>query len=134
MNRSISGFIIYIATALYLLAAGVTGVFFKTGEFYSMTRGIIGVGGFASSLALVFSLAAVVAGVLLLLQLFGLRFGMIEILLIAFSVLWALFILVIDIILPLRSHPNFWNWLRTLASHLVVLGAIASGTRLFGGD
>jgi Zn-dependent protease with chaperone function len=134
MNRSISGFIIYIATTLYLLVAGVTGLLYKTGEFYSMTRGIIGAGGFSSSLALIFSLAAVVAGGLLLLQLFGLKFGIIEILLIAFSVLWALFILVIDIILPLRNHPSFWDWLRVLASHLVVLGAIASGTRLFGGD
>jgi hypothetical protein len=134
MNRSTGGFILYIATALYLLAAGIIGLFGKGGEFYGMTSGIFGGGGFSSALAIIFSLAAVVAGVLLLLQLFGMEFRIIEIILIAFAILWILFILVADIIIPLKSHPAFWVWLRTLASHLVVLGAIVSGTKAFSGN
>jgi hypothetical protein len=63
-----------------------------------------------------------------------LEFGIIEIILIAFSVLWFLFIVVVDIIIPLKVHPNFFSWLGTLASHLIVMGAIASGTRIFGGN
>jgi len=134
MNRSIGGFVLYIATALYLLAAGIIGLFGRGGEFYGMTSGIFGGGGFSQALAIIFSLAAVVAGILLLLQLFGRSFGIIEIILIAFAILWALFILMNDIIIPLKTQPSFWNWLRTLASHLVILGAIALGTRAFGGN
>ena len=134
MNRSIGGFILYIATALYLLAAGITGLFSKGGEFYGMVSGILGGGGLSTAIAIIFALAAVAAGVLLILQLFGMEFGIIEIILIAFAVLWILFILVSDVIIPLRSHPPFWGWLRALAGHLVILGAIATGTRVLGGD
>jgi len=132
MNRSIGGFILYIATALYLLAAGIIGLFGKGGEFYGMTSGIFGVGGFASALAVLFSVLATAAGILLLLQLFGTEFRIIEIILIAFAVLWVVFILINDIIVPLGSRPDFWGWLRTLASHLVVLGALVTGTKTLG--
>jgi len=134
MNRSIGGFILYIATALYLLAAGITGLFGRGGEFYGMVSGILGGGGISTAVALIFSLAAVVAGILLLLQLFGMEFGIIEYILIAFAILWIVFILINDIIVPLRGSIDFWTWLRTLAGHLVVLSAIASGTRAFGGN
>ncbi|GHV86266.1 hypothetical protein AGMMS50230_18740 [Spirochaetia bacterium] len=135
MNRSIGGFILYIATALYLLAAGILGLFGgRGGEFYGMVSGILGGGGLSTVIAIIFSLAAALAGVLLILQLFGMEFSIIETILIAFIVLWVLFILVSDIILPLRSHPGLLVWLRTLASHLVVLGAIITGTKTFGGN
>lgn len=136
MNRSIGSLILYIATALYLLAAGVIGLVVSEngGEFYTMVSGIFGRGEFSSVLAIIFSVAAAVAGVLLLLQLFGVQFGIIEIILIAFSILWILFIVVLDIIIPLKDQPEFWGWLRTTAVHLVILGAIASGTSAFGGN
>ena len=135
MSRSIGGFILFIATALYLLAAGITGIFGgKGGEFYGMVSGILGGGGLSTVIAIIFAVAAAVAGVLLILQLFGMEFGITEIILIAFAILWVIFIIASDIIVPLRAHPNFWAWLRTLAAHLVVLGAIVSATRTLGGD
>jgi hypothetical protein len=133
MNRTIGGFILYIATALYLLAAGVIGIFSKGGEFYAMVSSIFGGGSFSTIIAVILALAAIAAGTLLLLQFFGIEFGVIEIILIAFAVLWIVFIIVSDIIVPLRYHPHFFDWLRTLAGHLVVLGAIATGTKAFGG-
>jgi hypothetical protein len=133
MNRSIGGFILYIATALYLLAAGLLGIFGKGGEFYVMVSGIFGGGGLSAAIAVVFSLAAIVAGVLLMLQLFGMEFGIIEIILMVFSVLWIIFIVVFDILGFFRGQVNFLGWLGTLALHLMVLGAIASGTKAFGG-
>ena len=131
MNRSIGGFILYIATALYLLAAGIIGLAGKGGEFYVMVSWLFS-GGLATAIAYIFALAATVAGVLLLLQLFGMEFGLIEPILIAFAILWILFILVFDIING--DFGNFFVWLRILAGHLIVLGVIASGTRLFGGN
>ena len=133
MNRSIGGFILYIATALYLLAAGVLGIFSKGGEFSAMVNSIFGGGALSSIIGFIFALAAIAAGALLIVQLFGIEFGIIEIILIAFAVLWFIFIVVIDIVIPLRIHPHFFDWLRTLAGHLIVLGAIVSGTRAFGG-
>jgi len=134
MNRSIAGFVMYIGTALYLLVAGVAGIFGRGGEIASMVGTLLGGGGVASAITIIFSLAALVAGVLLLLQIFGMEFGIIEIILIAFSILWIVFIIVVDIISPLKTHPGFWTWLGALASHLIVLGVIASGTRVFGGN
>ena len=133
MNRSIGGFILYIATALYLLAAGIIGIFSKGGEFNAMVSIIFGGGGLSSLLGIIFSVAAIVAGALLILQLFGMEFGIIEIILIAFSILWVIFIVVFDIMGLLRGHPSFIGWLSTFAGHLVILGAITSGTRAFGG-
>jgi hypothetical protein len=129
MNRSIAGFILYIGTALYLLTVGVVGIFFKGGEISAMV-GTLFSGGLATAIAIIFSLAALVAGVLLLLQLFGMEFGIVEPILIAFSILWIVFIVVVDI---LRLKLG-WDWLSQLAGHLIVLGVIASGTRAFGGN
>jgi hypothetical protein len=131
MNRSIAGFILYIGTALYLLTAGVAGIFGQGGQIVEMTKIF---GGLSTAIAIIFSLAALVAGALLLLQLFGMEFGIIEVILLAFSILWIIFIIVIDIIGPLGSRVNFWEWLSQLAGHLIVLGVIASGTRAFGGN
>ena len=133
MNRSIGGFILYIATALYLLAAGLIGIFSRGGEFYVMVSSIFGGGGLATIIGIIFAVAAIAAGVLLILQLFGMEFGIIEIILIVFAILWIIFIVVFDILGLLRGHPSFLGWLSALALHLMVLGAIASGTRAFGG-
>ena len=134
MNRSIGGFILYIGIALYLLAAGLIGIFGRGGEFNAMVSSIFGGGGLTTIIAIVFSLAAIVAGVLLILQLFGMEFGVINIILIVFAVLWILFIVVHDILGLLRGSGNFLFWLSGLAIHLVVLGAIASGTSVLGGN
>jgi len=132
MNRSIGGFILYIATALYLLAAGIIGLLGKGGEFAGMVDVIFN-GDIVTILGYIFSVAALVAGVLLLLQLFGMEFGIIEPILIGFAILWIIFIIVADLIGGLKSGLS-WTWLATLASHLIVLGAIASGTSAFGGN
>jgi hypothetical protein len=135
MHRSVGGIIFYIATALYLLAAGFIGIFGGNGgEFYGMVSSILGGGELSTVIAIIFALAATAAGALLFLQFFGMEFGIIEIILIAFCILWILFILVEDIIVPLRTHPHFLSWLRALASHLIVLGAVATGTRKLGGS
>jgi hypothetical protein len=131
MNRSIAGFILYIGTALYLLTAGVAGIFFKGGEIYGMVGTIFGGGNLTTIIAIIFSLAVLVAGALLLLQLFGMEFGIIEPILFAFAILWIVFIVVGDI---LKGGSLGWDWLRNLAFHLMILGVIASGTRAFGGN
>ena len=132
MNRSIGGFILYIGIALYLLTAGLIGIIGNGGEFSFMVTSIFGGGGLSTTIAIVFSLAAIIAGVLLILQLFGMEFPLINIILIVFSVLWILFIIVHDVLGLLRGSGNFLHWLSGLAIHLVVLGAIATGTSIFG--
>ena len=133
MNRSIGGFILYIGIALYLLAAGLIGIFSSGGEFSMMVGSIFGVGGLSTIVAIIFSVAAIVAGVLLILQLFGMEFGITNIILIVIAVLWILFIIVHDVLGLFRGPGSFLSWLSVFAIHLVVLGAIASGTSIFGG-
>ena len=133
MNRSIGGFVLYIGIALYLLAVGLLGIFGSSGEIGFMVGSIFGGGGLSTAIAIIFSLAAIIAGVLLILQLFGMEFGIINIILIAFAILWILFIIVHDILGLLKgNHPGILFWLKDLAIHLVVLGAIATGTSIFG--
>jgi hypothetical protein len=132
MNRSIGGFILYIGIALYLLAAGLIGIFGSGGEFNMMVSSIFGGGGLTTVIAIIFSVAAIIAGVLLILQLFGIAFGITNIILIVFAVLWILFIIVHDILGLFRGHDGLMFWLSGLAIHLVVLGAIATGTSIFG--
>ena len=134
MNRSIGGFVLYIGIAVYLLAAGLVGIFGKGGEFYGMVSTIFGGGGLTTAIAFVFSLAAIAAGVLLILQLFGMEFGIINIILIVFAVLWIIFIVIHDVLGLFRGSGNFLLWLSGLGIHLVVLGAIATGTSIFGGN
>ena len=133
MNRSIGGFILYIGIALYLLAMGLIGIFGQGGEFNVMVSSIFGGGGLSTAIAIIFSVVAIIAGILLLLQMFGMEFGVIEIILIVFAVLWIIFIVVHDILGLFKGSGNFLFWLSGLAIHLVVLGAIATGTRLMGG-
>ncbi|MCL1927204.1 MAG: hypothetical protein FWG07_00230 [Treponema sp.] len=133
MNRSIGGFILYIGVALYLLSAGLIGIFSNGGEFSMMVGSIFGGGGLSTAIAIIFSVAAIIAGVLLLLQLFGMEFGIINIILIVIAILWILFIIVHDIFGLFRGPGNFLFWLSGFAIHLVVLGAIATGTSIFGG-
>jgi len=137
MNRSIGGFVLYIGTALYLLANGILGIFFGAksgGEFNAILSTIFGGGSATTTVAIIIGILAIVAGVALLLRLFGIDFAFVEIILIGFCILWLLYIIFADIIHPIMSPPNFFVWLAQLAAHLIVLGAFVSSTYSFGGN
>jgi asparagine N-glycosylation enzyme membrane subunit Stt3 len=83
-------------------------------------------------LVVVLAVLAIVAGVFILLKLFGLVFPMSNLILIILATAWLVFIIMIDIIHPLKNKPEFVNWLRDFGAHLMVLGGILLATDRFG--
>jgi uncharacterized membrane protein YoaK (UPF0700 family) len=136
MNKSIGLLLVNISVALYLFATGILGLsgknWFKEGEIRRAVTGIFG-GDIAEILIAVLAVFAIAAGVLILLRLFGMEIAITELLLVILAIVWAVFIILIDVIYPFNHRgANFIDWLRSLGSHLMVLGGIALATEHFG--
>jgi hypothetical protein len=150
MNKSLGVYITHIAVALYLLANGILGLMEKTlwqrirlaggarnatgNEITDILTRIFGAGDLTKTLIVLFSVLAVAGGVFLLLELFGIKIPAVEIILLVFMVVWLAFIALSDVVYTFRDTRNFafLPWLKTLASHLVVLGALVSASHKFG--
>ena len=136
MNRSIGGIVLNFAVAIYLLATGILGLtgrkFFPDGEIRRAVTSLFK-GDFAEILIVVLAILAMAAGVFILLKFFGIEIPMTEMILIILAIVWVVFIFMIDIVYALDKKPNFVEWLRSLGSHLMVLGGIAMATERFGG-
>jgi len=143
MNKSIGGFLLFLATALYLLATGLIGLlnrsnFFKNlvdgGEIRQAVTAVFKRGNLAETLIVIVSILAIAAGVFILIKFFGIDIPITELLLVILAIVWIVFIIMIDIVHPLSSKgTNFVDWLRSLGAHLMVLGAILLTTERFGG-
>ncbi|MDR1566184.1 MAG: hypothetical protein LBS48_02740 [Treponema sp.] len=137
MNKSIGLLLVNISVALYLFATGILGLsgksWFKEGEIRRAVTGIFK-GDIAEILIVILAVLAVAAGVFILLKLFGIEIAITELLLVILAIVWVVFIILIDVIYPLNHRGvNFIDWLRSLGSHLIVLGGIALATERFGG-
>ena len=122
--------------ALYLFANGILG--FNEGnrwkgEFRDMLTDIIGAGTLTDVLVVFLSVSAITAGIFLLLSLFRMNVPLTDWILLVFFCMWVIFIIVVDIVLPIKNYRNF-NFLRyilQIAAHLMALGGIASATKRF---
>ena len=136
MNKGIGGFLLNIALAIYLLATGILGLtgrkFFPDGEIRKAVTSLFK-GDFAEILIVVLAIVAIAAGAFILLKFFGISIPMTELLLIILAIVWVVFIIMIDIVYPINKGANFVDWLRSLGSHLMVLGGITLATERFGG-
>jgi hypothetical protein len=133
MNR-IGYFLLNIAVSLYLFANGVLGITkASNSEFYTMVSTIFPNGGnFNSVLTIILSVCAIVAGVFLLTTLFRNNLAVTDLILLVFIVLWVIFIILVDIVSPLKKAPALLTYLKALSAHFMVLGALISSTRRFG--
>jgi len=139
MNK-IGYLVLNVSVALYLFANGILGIskqnFFgqRGGEFGKMIQTIFGRGDFSDILVIVLSVCAIAAGVFLLLQLFRVEIGITDLILFIFVIVWAVFIVIVDIIHPLqdKNKPEFLPYIVQLSAHLMVLGGLISSTRRFG--
>ena len=138
MNKSIGLFLLNIAVAIYLLATGILGLtgrkFFPDAEIRRAVTALFK-GDFAEILIVVLSVLAIVAGAFILLKLFGIVIPVTELILVILAIVWVVFIVMIDIIYQINNSRgfNFVDWMRTIGSHLMVLGGIAMATERFGG-
>jgi hypothetical protein len=135
MNRSIGLVILNISTALYLIATGIMGVsdrLFTGGEIRQAANALFR-GNVAEVCAIILSVCAIAAGAFILLRFFGAGIGLTELLLIILMIVWIIFIILIDIVPLINGKANFVDFLRSIGSHLMVLGGMALATEYFGG-
>jgi uncharacterized membrane protein len=137
MNR-IGSYLLNIAVALYLFSNGITG-FNENSHFARMINTIFGKGDFSNVLTAILSICAIAAGIFLLMKLFRVEIRITDLLLMIFICVWVVFIILVDIIGPMNqkdsifsSRRDTWEFMMQVASHLMVLGALASSTRRFG--
>jgi hypothetical protein len=114
------------------LAAGARNA---TGNEIVDTLGqVFGNGDLTKTLIVIFSILAIAAGAFLLLELFRVKIPAVDVIILVFLVVWLVFIVLSDIVYPFRDTRNFvfLPWLKVLASHLVVLGALITASHRFG--
>jgi hypothetical protein len=151
MKRSFGAALTHAAAALYLLAEGILGLTEKTlwqrlkltigarnatgNEIVDTLTQIFGAGDLTKTLIVLFSVLAVIGGVFLLLELFGISIPAVNIIILVFLVVWLAFIILSDGVYTFKDTRNFvfLPWLRVCASHIVVLGVLVSASRKFGG-
>ena len=136
MNKSIGGFLLNIAVAMYLLATGILGLsgrkFFPDGEIRRAVTSLFK-GDIAELLIVILAVVSIAAGAFILLKFFGIVLPVTELLLVILAIVWIVFIVMIDIVYALNKGVNFVDWLRSLGSHLMVLAGIVLATERFGG-
>ena len=140
MNR-LGVMLLNIAVALYLFANGIIGIANEKtifgergGEFGKMAATIFGKGDFTNVVTIILSIFAIAAGVFLLLALFKIEVPITDLILFIFVIVWAVFIVIIDIINPISNSKDikFLEYLVQLSAHLMVLGALVTSTKRFG--
>ena len=137
MNRSIGLFLLNIAVALYLLATGIIGLtgnrVIQQGEIRRAVNAL-NIGNLTETLIVVLSVLAIIAGAFVLLKFFNVQVPMTELLLLILALVWVIFIVMVNIIYPLRGRSfDFVPWLWSFSSNLMVLGGICLATERFGG-
>jgi hypothetical protein len=139
MNRSIGLIVLNFAVAIYLTATGIIGLggrrFLSSGGEIRDAVSSIFKGDFAEIIIVILSVLAIVAGVFVLLKLFGVDVPMAEMLLVILAIVWVVFIIIFDVIRPINNSRGFVfvDWLRVLGAHLMALGGILLATERFGG-
>ena len=133
MNR-IGLALLNLSVALYLFTNGIFGFIRDRGEFGTMVRTIFGRGDSSDVIIAVLSVCAIMAAALLLLSLFRIDVPITDVFVLIFIIIWLIFIVIIDIINPITSrdslfHRSLLDYIRQLAAHLMVLGALISTTK-----
>jgi len=142
MNR-IGAILLHVSVALYLFANGIVGItrekvlWFnlpRGGEFGKMVDTIFkkADSDFREVLVIILAVVAIAGGIFLLLSFFRIEIPVTDLILLVFICLWVVFIVIVDIVNPLKDGDiKFTQYLLQLSPHLMVLGAFASSTKRF---
>lgn len=117
------------AVAIYLFATGIidlTGSRLSGGEIRQGVNAIFS-GDFANIIVIILAILAIVAGLFVLLKVFGVAIPNIDLILVILAIAWLVIIILFDFIHSLFK-PDFLPWLRTFGAHLMGLGGILLAT------
>ena len=132
MKDGIGIFLWKIAVALYLIANGVLGIWFAKGDF-NIIFDRFGIKNNLGLFVTVASVIALVAGILLVLEMLNVRVSILDTLIFIIAIIWAIYVLV-EIVSWITEgfKTNFWNVLQLLAVHIMVLGSLLIASKRFG--
>jgi hypothetical protein len=126
---SIGMVLLNFAVAIYLFATGIidlTGSRLSGGEIRQGVNAIFS-GDFANIIVIILAILAIVAGLFVLLKVFGVAIPNIDLILVILAIAWLVIIILFDFIHSLFK-PDFLPWLRTFGAHLMGLGGILLAT------
>ena len=131
IKGGVGQFIWQIAVAMYLIANGVLGLN-KRGDF-RIIFDFVFKGSFADMIVMIVSIIALLAGILVLFEMFKVKFSFLDELLFVVAIIWFVYI-VIEIFYWLSSGlgNNLWDIIQKLAVHLMVLGSLLIASKRFG--
>jgi len=130
MKDGIGVFLWKISVALYLIANGVLGL--SSGGDFRIIFQRVGLNGSALSLFVtVASVIALIAGIAILIEMFGKDIPFLDTLILIVAIIWAVYIIV-EIVSWIRTGGNLWQILQMLAVHLMVLASLLIASRKFG--
>ena len=130
MKEGIGIFLWKIAVALYLIANGVLGITkYSGGDFDIIFRRM----NFPGIFVTIASVIALVAGILILLEMLNVKVSFLDTLILIIAIIWAVYV-VIEIIgwITNGKSENLWHVLQMLAVHIMVLASLLIASRKFG--
>ncbi|MDR1655586.1 MAG: hypothetical protein LBR96_06255, partial [Treponema sp.] len=92
MNRGIGSFLWQIAVALYLFANGVLGI--QKGGDFKIIYGTLFSGDLLAFLTIITGIIALLAGILVLLELFNVKIGFLDTLILIVAVVWLVYVVI----------------------------------------
>ena len=122
LKDGIGIFLWKIAVALYLIANGVLGLISKGGDFHAILTGTMN---FPSIIATIIAVFALVAGILVVIEMFGLTFRSLDVIALVLAVIWAAYIIIGIVSWITKSNTmSIWEMLQRVAVHTMVLGSL----------
>ena len=121
-----------VSVALYLIANGILGLN-KRGDFKTIFDFVFK-GSFSDMVVMIVSIIALVAGILILFELFRVKFSFLNELLFVVAIIWFVYV-IIEVIYWLRGGlgNNLWDIIQKLAVHLMVLSSLLIASKRFSG-
>jgi hypothetical protein len=122
-----------ISVALYLIANGILGLSRKGGDFRTIFDFVFK-GNFSNMVVMVVSIVALLAGILVLFEMFKVKFSFLDELLFVVAIIWFVYI-IIEIIFWLQGGlgKDLWGIIQKFAVHLMVLSSLLIASKRFGG-
>jgi len=119
-----------LSVALYLLATGVLGLDGKAGHLAEIITGIFK--GDVKILVIIASVIAMVAGVLLILELFNIQVPILDTLILIVAIIWAVFIVFFLIKWIGSGFDKLWEALQMLGVYVMVFASLFISSKKFG--
>ena len=129
MEGKLGSFLWKISVALYLIANGVLGLFFKGGDFYIIFHKVFNVNA-NNPLVIIASVIALVAGIAVILEMLNVRVSFLDTLILIIAIIWAVYVIV-EIVYMIQTKGDFWLSLQRLAVHIMVLASLLIASKKF---